>query len=415
MSFFLILIIIKAFSQENKPFEINLEEALSAGVKNCSLLKMENINLENAKLNVASSYNNFAPEMGFKTGLVKYNDDPDVYLKLNFNLFLSVNASSIFSIYETVIDMKEGKIKQDAARKQIKNNIKKSYYSLLFLSEQIELTKEYLAGVEKRFEITKKMFEEGISPKINFMKSQYSRDMVKINLKTMDLNYKKALLEFTTLIGIKNDNGIILKDKLEITRDESSDFEAILNNKLSENYELKTILNSIEKLSNKKNYHIGALTPSLELYYNYSLGFSQNVTDNIFSGDNYLSLSVSLPLDKFLPLSKTQLEIIQTQNKIKGLNEVYKEKYEEIKIRIRNVIEAIERNREITTLLKEDILMSEEILNLSNKLYEVGSKSLYEVESHHKDFVDTKSRYLNLVYNYKIDVANLQYILNLEP
>lgn len=410
--FFLIFITTAFFSLDNDKIELSIESAVTMGLKNSADLKMEDINLENAKFDVASSYSNIVPDMSFQTGLLKYNDDPEVYLKLNFNLSLSINAASIFSIYETVIDLKIGRIKQETAKKQIENNIKKNYYTLLLLSEQIELTKEYLKGIEDRVNITKKMFDEGIAPKIDLMKSQYSHDMVKIELEKMNVKYQCALLEFQNIIGLKDNALPVFKDKLEITDDKTIDFNAILNNQLSENCELKAILNSIEKLTNQRNSSIGALTPSLELYYNYSNGFSQNITDNILSGDNYLSLSIALPIDVWLPFSKQQLDLIQAQNKIKGMNDYYKEKYEQIKVKIHNIVQTINESKRTSNLLKNDVLISEEIFKLSNKLYEVGNKSLYEVESHHKDFIDTRLNYLNQIYNYKIGIINLEYILN---
>ena len=75
ISFFSILVMFNLFSQDIGEIELNLDTAVLMGLKNSADLKIENINLSDAKINMVSSYNNFIPEMKFETGLLKYNDD----------------------------------------------------------------------------------------------------------------------------------------------------------------------------------------------------------------------------------------------------------------------------------------------------------------------------------------------------
>lgn len=392
--------------------KLSPELAVSLGVKFNEEIRIEQIRTQQVPMELAHIYLDLLPDLTLDAGGLKYDTDPLLFFKMNFNVSLSIRAFTISSISEILADYRNGKIRIEALRKEIETNILKSYFDLLFLSEQKKLMQQYTNAVQNRVQRIKRMFEQGVVPKIDFIKSEHSYHLSRIELERMKLKYENALLEFKALIGVDEET------QLDFTVDfETMESGKILEQKealkegLANNYELRLISDTIQRLKVRKSRFFSELIPFFQLEYQHERTF---FGENIFENENHLYLSISLPVKEWLPFSKSQMNAIRTENQIQQKNIYFRKREREIQTQISVLMNTVEKNRKNAVLLCQDAVIAEEIFHLSSKLYEVGEKNLLEVESYHRDFIDTKLNYLNTIYNYRIGIITLKHILNKE-
>ena len=79
-------------------------------------------------------------------------DIPQWTAGMQLNLAFSLNAAQVFSVYQTIIDWKNSKISLEMAEKKINRDIRKAYYSLIVLNENITLMEEKIETAKKRYE-----------------------------------------------------------------------------------------------------------------------------------------------------------------------------------------------------------------------------------------------------------------------
>ena len=212
----------------------------------------------------------------------------------------------------------------EIAKKNITNNVKKTYLNLLLLKEWMKNIQENLDIYEKRYKDALETNSQGMKSDIDLLSSKVDYENFKPEFINKNNDYNKTLRQFKQLLGLKKDVDIELTGNIVI-EEITINAEDLIKKYLFDNLDIKSLKVQINSAQNSRNIAISALAPSFSLGYLLDPDFQKDPTNNNWFGsasyntDNWqnqrgaLSFTLSIPLSSFSPLGSEQVNIVKAQ------------------------------------------------------------------------------------------------------
>lgn len=399
--------------------KLDLNTAVSKALKNNLTLKNNEIDFKNKVLNLATTWNNFLPDAGLSASMGSNIDSGKNSLSVGFSTSLSINGKSILNVYQSVLDYQSGKVSLEQAKSKLICDVKKYYYNVVLLKEQIDLKQKEIDVSKLNFEVSLQKYQKGMLNEIDKLKSEYTYKSLIPSYKSILNEYTVAMFNLKLLIGIGDTDDIELSDSIPDIS--GLDYSSILSMSLNDNFDVKILNQTIKSSENSRNTYIAALFPSFNLSYSLSSGFDKDFTkDNWFDDSNNwnnsgsVGFSLSLSLDSYFPFSSSQLGIIEGQNTVLKNKNTLEKTILETRNSIRGYILTLKQIEESMEAFKTNIELAERTYSLTNELYQGGLKSYIELADAQNDLYDSKLELLKSKYNYIVSYLDLKYLLNTE-
>jgi outer membrane protein TolC len=414
------------FSNESSLIDIDIDSALEKAMTQNYDLKKETLNLLDKKMTFYDSWTVFSPSANMSFSISKKLDSSATSSSSatnnpSFGISISqpLEAKMIFGILQNYYDYKDGKISYEKYKKSLANDIKKNYYSIVLLREQLNLKKQSLANARERYDQSLIQFREGEISELDRMNRELS-------YKTLIPDYSKAenifnysLDQFKILIGIDIDKKINLTTGIP-----NINFRKIANNYFDgspdNNLDYELIANRIKRDMNARNAFISQLMPTLSISYVFSDSFQK---DPYASGwdnpadwkvSNTISFSVALKLDNILPMSSTQLNIIKSQNTIERDDLDLKKQIVKNKAELKSIRSKIEQILATYENLKFNVELSKQVYKYTVNEFKNGSKNLNDVKDAETAMNDSNIKLLGGQYDMVSLICDLEMLLNVE-
>jgi outer membrane protein TolC len=422
--------------------KLDIDTAISKALNHNFSLKNDKIDLDSKTLLLATSWNKFIPSTslqgsigtnkslnsvttteivnGKKRTSTAMEETSNNSATLGFNTSLSLNAKTIFDINQLAIDWKNGLLTLDQARNQLKNNIKKYYYNLVILKEQLDLQNSLVENSKARFDTAILKLNLGVISELDKLKSEYDYKSALYNLSKMSTNYSSSLMQFKQLVGIDNNKKIDLITPIPDIK--QLDFKKIPNESIEKNPDIIMLTQQLKSEENGRNSFIASLTPSLGFSYQFKTAFNKDPFANQWFADTYndwdksnmFSLSLSIPIDELFPFSSVQNNIITSQQNIQKIKNSIEEKKETVKNSLLTTILKLKEVESNIDSLNINASIAEETYKLAEKQYNLGGKNYLDLKDAENNMYDAKINILNAKYEYLSNLLDLQYLLNIE-
>ena len=409
--FLTLFTIAEIYGQE--ALEIDVEMAVHSALKNQSEVQESEIKLNQSQRKYQHAWNNFLPSV---TVSASANDSGEltasanslgistgVSAGLNLNLGL---ASKIKALKVSYLNGKEDY--QDTLR-QIELEVRKSFYSLLYMEKQVESSAESLEAYKGQYEQTKIKKEKGLVPEIDLLSSQVNYETAKIDYKNTEKSYINALLEFLNECGIltENEEKVVLKgslDDYQLLMDFEFDASKI-DEVVEKNSAVRSINASLEQARLSKNQLIAtSYFPSLTLSANlnpYSLaaGSENQTASNSWSA----SVGLSFSLDNLLPGSSASDSIKDYEDTIASLELELKDTRLQLRTSIFEMLNEIEIAKESLENCKLNAELAKKTYDMALLAYKNGTKDLSSLQTIQNSYTNAllqlRNQQLNLINN----------------
>ena len=288
----------KETKDEPKKVSLDLDTAVNLALANNLDIKSEKLMFESSQWKAYTSWNVFVPNLTVSGTLARANtaswlrnqmnpnneltvgppitpDTKSVLLTVPkslwdvsavFDLSIDFNASMVFNVYQTALDYQNGKINLGNAKNTISTNVKKSFYNLILLKNQINISKENISILEKRYNETLLNYKKGFKTEFDFLSSRADYENAKPDLKNKLNDYSNALLQFKELVGLKKETEIDFIGKIESDKKDFNSRELIAKY-TANSLKLQSAKNALNIAKNSKNSLITALTPTFSIGY----------------------------------------------------------------------------------------------------------------------------------------------------
>jgi outer membrane protein TolC len=404
---------------------LDIDTAIEMAVENNLSLKVMEINYHSAKRKVRAVWNNVLPSVNLSTRLTASDQlFTDVQsagtgtsspwsFETSIGASLPLNTGLTGTIEQTELDYKTAHINYTTAKNELKRNIKKQFFYILALKEDIRLKKENIDLAQKRYIKAQSNFNNGLVPKLEVFSARVSYENQKPAYTQAKLDYQTQCLNFKKLIGLESTGDIELVGTLNIDF-YTFDRDLIIRKWLNEIPNLQLKMNEIKQLEMNKAIAISSnLSPTLTLSgswgtniidpFNSDSWHSGNWMDNVAFG-----ISLSLPCDGFIPDSKKSMVIQEADDALlKARIEL-----QELRLNIVNTISILlmqlETYREKIELSQLNTELAQQTYQMIEKSYKNGTSELLDVENAQQKLLSAHQDLLMAQYQYLSGLIDLE-------
>lgn len=286
---------------------------------------------------------------------------------------------------------------------KLKENVYKSYNTLLVAAKRLELLNNSITRVVKLEHDTKELYKNGFVEKLDVDKVTVVLNNLKSTQITVTNGIDIAYSVFKQALGISQKDTLVLADQLN----ESSVKENILNQIDGFKYEDRSevrLLNSVQTLQklDLQRYKLSYI-PTIAAFWNYSENAQRQNFDFFKAGAAYpwfktsiVGLNMSVPIwdgfQKQRNIDKAKINLEKTNNTAKNVKTLIDMEQELAKKSLASALvtlDAQQRNMEL----------AENVYNTTKKKFEQGLGSSFEVITSQNELETTKDKYMEALLN----------------
>lgn len=308
-------------------------------------------------------------------------------------------------------------------RKQYKQNtentkintvvdVSKAFYDILTSREQLKITDENIARLEKQLKDARAQYEGGLVDKTDFKRAQISLSNSQADKKRIVemMKYKYAYLK--QLMGYPAEQNLEL-----VFNNTSMEREALIDTTLQLNYKNRIEYQTLETQRNLQRlntqYNKLAYMPSLSTYINYNWNFLNNSFRDLYN-DHFPSSvwGISLNIPIFQGTYRTQ-QIRKAQLQEKRVDLDLENTKNSIYSQYEAALASYKATRNDWMTARQNAELSMEVYNTIKLQYNEGIKTYLELMTAETDLRTSQVNYLNALYSLLSSKLDLEQALGL--
>lgn len=323
---------------------------------------------------------------------IKTGDDGEYRVGVKVPFFALLNDMNYrkYSVESASYNAVESKFEAQNNLRNLYSSIYVSYYTLLYYREILKLEKKLLDKAKQRNKFTEKRVKFGALSKVVLLESEQQIINREQRLLSTENSYHNAFKIFLKYLNLPKEHFDSKYDLPSLYRLNKSTIalQTALDKALEKRPDLKVLEYKKMKLDLEADYN------TLSKYPDFSVSV-YGVHDLQYGSGTKVSFNVDFPLErrsyegKKLEIQKGLMQLEEKQNKLKL----------ELKTNLENLFYSQEvLNQNIINVQKE-IKLVEELEKAENKMYELGSSNLFQVNQRE-------------IYTLQVKQKQLEYYLN---
>lgn len=397
--------------------KITVEDAVDLALENNITIKQSKLDLDLLAKKDKYSWNSVSPSLSASGGLSGGSSGPvknfgevasntlswsaSASLNLNFTPALATSIKAAKLSYEA------GELSYEATRQQIELSVRKTFYSLVYFNENLELQTRSLETSKQTYEANLQKYKQGRLPEMTLLTSQYNYESRIPSVENLKITYQSNMDNFKLILGLNLSDEIELDGSLDEVNELQLD-ESILSIDLDEIPAIKTMAMALEQSENGLTAaKYSAYGPRL------SLGGSASTRGGIKpKSDPSLSLSysatLSIPLDGYLPWSTGALSIESQKEAIEKQKMNLQNKKDSTSLSIRNSYNSILQAQTQLKLYEKNVELMQKTYDMTKTAYNAGSSDLLTLQNAENNLYSARYNVQNQRYSIISAVLDLE-------
>jgi len=343
-------------------------------------------------------------------------DLPRNYLSAKLQAQLNLSLVQIQSIRLTVQDWEAGLLNLESAKKRLALDVKKSFFNILVLEENIRLTEQNIQAAVTRYETARGNYRNGLVDEYAMLSAQVAVESLKPVLEEIRNGYKTALLSFKMTIGLDFDKSIKLKGSIE---PEISRFDAkeLAGRFMDGRLDVRSLVLAGKIAETQEKQSRASLYPTLSLIFSMDPTLQGDPLKDSWTKDweqqsGAFVLGLNLSLDNFIPGSAAEnrirnAAIAREQNRVRLAQAL-----QAAELEIRRIVMALEKSRNSMEVLKLNIELADKANRMGQEAYKAGLKEYSQIETTEVNLQEAKFNLLKEKLNYLTGLLDLENALN---
>jgi len=330
---------------------------------------------------------------------------------------LALSNSLRYSIRGTELEYEAALTSLAQTEKQLERDVRKSFYALLLMLENIRLLEESQETARKRLEQVSTSYEHGLASELDRLNAQVNLENLKPQLQKARTDHETAVGQFKYFLGLDRKVELVLEGAIGI-QGVALDAEQLIRTYGSRRFELIALMNQLTILENDRKLAAAqTLPPALNLSYIFRAAQSDPFSASGWSGTGYsgtstLDISFSLPLDGLFRSSASQVRLAGIDDSIRKQNLTLAAARIGGQISIESLVLNLQRSAVAIEVLQKNAALAERVYELTQQEYEAGLKDLLTLEESYADLQQARVNVLTEQYNYQSLLLDLEYELN---
>ncbi len=405
------------------PLKLTLEKALELAGESDNDLKIaiariksaegkfyEAKSAKNVTLDVLGTYNRIDPvsEVSLGGGA----DKPAAKMKLGANdnfsgkLILQKIITTFGNLENTInasiFNIAAARENLETTRQNLVYNVNSDYYKALKTQGLVDVSKENLDLVRDQLKKTNDMYDAGVVPRFEVIRSEYYVSQARQGLITARKLYELDLSVLRDALGLDLNRSIDLQkeNKKALMK---VDYERASKVAVDNRPELKSLRFSLE--ASRK------MLQAAKSGKNPVLAFSSTVENKTISGLSSEATTWTSYLTLSFPLfdgGETRSKVMQAEASLKELEETYDKTVKSVKMDVKKALLDLMEIEVKLEAAERDVITSEAAYNIALARYENGISTTLELNDVRKTLNTSRIEYVNLKYEYNIAIARLE-------
>jgi outer membrane protein TolC len=411
------------FAQE--AVQITPDKAVEMAIEQNLSLQQAQLNNEAKRRAAQTPWNVFIPTVEVGTTLGRLNNkpllpgSPQWILTASLSATLNLNVSTFVGIKQTVESYHAGLITVEKAKLQLERDVRKAYFNMLLVREQIVLLRESYSNADRRVTMAAANYRAGLIPEVSYLQAQVARENMRPQIDEAENNYRMAMASFALLLGLPYDTPFELTEvpgNVEFIALEASDLisQAAVNKPDIE--ELRRTLSALK--AQKSALFFNLYTPTL------SLGYSMDPTfggdpwkDTIFDRDRWkqqqgmFRITLAWRLNALLPFTTEYQSYRAMGDALKVMDLSLTQAVQGTEVEVYNIILLLEKARTTSEAQRLTVELAERTLRLSETAYRNGLKEFLDVQNDELALHQARLGALQQNYMYLMNLLDLEYAI----
>lgn len=339
-----------------------------------------------------------------------FYDNYSVALGLNKALFSGFRLWNSYRLKE--IQLEIARIKLEDKRKEIRAGVQTTFYNLFLLQENLRLTRELDRSLKERLDYTRANYQSGMVSDYDVIRADVQYKNNKPKLTKIENAMVTAKLAFCQAIGVDPETMELVGDLLDATnlRMQDISFSNALVLALSNDLNLRVLNRSIESQELVKEISAAGKYPTIAAFFNYKIDYKKlttTATDRSWVNSWNTGIQLNIPLDDWLPFSKTEASAREAQINIEKSMVTRKILEDNVALQVKTLLLQIQEAEDNSQSQWEAVNQARRGFDIANERYRYGSSSSLEVTDAEVSLQQAQAAYLQTIYDYYSGVIRL--------
>jgi outer membrane protein TolC len=396
------------------------EAAVELAVKNNLGLDSSRVDTGTRKRKADTAWNVFVPTVDLAGNLTRSNADVSPLPQWGLSGSLSVSLTINFALFEAMknlrLDYEAGLVSYEKARALLERDVRKSYYQMLLLRENIALLRESFATAQRRVEMARANYEAGLVPELTWLQARVAMENLKPTIDEAENGLRVSMANFAMNLGLPYDTQFDLIPVGEELEFASPDTAALIA-KAASGRPIQEIRQQILVMESGRKAQIYRMyTPSLQLAWNADPAFQGDpwkdswvMRDGWRQRAGMFRVTIGFSLSNLLPFSPEAQSRKNLEDGLKSLNISLAQAVRGAELEIYNTLLQLEKARITVEAQELTADLAERTYRLTEEAYRAGLNELLEVQNAELELRKARIGVLEQRFNYLTGLLDLEY------
>ncbi|MDR2494558.1 MAG: TolC family protein [Spirochaetaceae bacterium] len=338
------------------------------------------------------------------------------FIPLSASASLSLNAALFEGMRNLRLDYEAGIIALDKAKSQLERDVRKAYYNMLLIQENIALLRESLAAAERRLETARANYRAGLAPELTMLQAQVAMENMKPTIDQTENGFKLSMAQFAMNLGLPYDTRFELIPLEQVPAFAPLEVKELISAASRNKPDIMELKQSILLLeSQRKATFYKIFTPSLTL----SLSMHPTLWDNV-SGwyavddawktqQSSWTFSLGFRLNGLFPFGSERQGLRDIDDNLRLLHVGLAQAVRGTEIEIYSAILNLEKARITAEAQGRTVDLAERTYRLTETAYRAGLQDLLEVQNAELELRRARIGILEQNFTYLQGLIDLEY------
>ncbi|MCL1813056.1 MAG: TolC family protein [Treponema sp.] len=337
----------------------------------------------------------------------------------SLSLSLTLNIGTFVGMKQTIEEYQAGKITIERAKLQLERDVRKAYYQLLLIKEQVTLLQGSYENANRQVAMAQANYRGGLIPEVNLLQVQVARENLKPQIDEAENGYRMAMASFAMFLGLPYDAEFELApipDNAEFIVLEAQDLISRAASNKPEVEELRRNLAALK--AQRTTVFFNLYTPSLIFGFNMDPTFGKDpMKDSWFNGDYWnqqtgmFRITLAWRLNAFIPFTREYQQYQAMNDAVKAMELGMSQVVQGTEMEVYNIIMQLEKTRTTAEAQRMTVNLAARTLQLSETAYRNGLKTYLEVQNDELALRQARLGTLQQNYTYLMSLLDLEYAI----
>ncbi|MDR2898062.1 MAG: TolC family protein [Spirochaetaceae bacterium] len=342
----------------------------------------------------------------------------------HWNAMLGVTASLNLSyalvdgIQATKANYEAGLITLEQTRKQTERDIRKMFYAILLMQENLTIQKEMLVTAEQRVEQSRINYRNGLVPELSVLQAQVAAENRKPAIQELEQSLSQQLDMFAFLLGFPYGTKPVLEGSISSEFIEL-DAESLISSQMGSRLDIISLAKNIELLEIQRSALVHqTYTPAVALSWGWQptvlkINESWIESDNVMDNGTF-SATIAFNITNMLPFSSQGQNIKDLEANIMKLRLNMAQLVQSSEMDINMLIQKLNKSESSIAVSKLNIDLAQRAYDMTMVAFRNGTTELLDVRDSENQLNQAQLGLIQEQYNYVTGLLDLEYALNMK-